>query len=196
MPIATVLRQSAAAVMRSLAGVAGRGARSAGGGPSCGGGRLCRCPPRLDRRGRQGRREEAASGGAAPLNVVFIVSDDENISGNAVMPNVQHLLADTASPSTNYHVTTSECGPSRASDPHRPVLAPHRGHRQLRAARVSRLRRSTDLAVWLHDAGYKTALVGKYINDYSLDGHNAIPPGWDDWQAMDSVPLEKYYDYT
>ncbi len=54
---------------------------------------------------------------------------------------------------------------------------------------------SSDLAVWLHNAGYETALVGKYLNDYSLDGHNEIPPGWDDWQAMDSVPLEKYYDY-
>ncbi|MGH3026483.1 MAG: sulfatase-like hydrolase/transferase, partial [Gaiellaceae bacterium] len=52
------------------------------------------------------------------------------------------------------------------------------------------------LPVWLHGAGYDTALVGKYLNDYTVDGGNVTPPGWDDWQVMDSVPEERYYDYT
>ena len=46
-------------------------------------------------------------------------------------------------------------------------------------------------------AGYETALVGKYVNAYTDPSvHHAIPPGWDDWQAMDSVPMEAYYNYT
>jgi hypothetical protein len=52
----------------------------------------------------------------------------------------------------------------------------------------------SNLAVWLHRNGYRTALVGKYLNDYTLYGHDAIPPGWDDWQVMDSIPMEKYYN--
>ena len=54
----------------------------------------------------------------------------------------------------------------------------------------------SNLAVWLHDAGYDTALVGKYLNDYTVYGNHHVPPGWSDWVAMDSVPEEKYYDYT
>jgi len=130
------------------------------------------------------------------LNVVFIVSDDERVDGNAVMHHVQQLLARHGVTFDNFRVTTSECGPSRASiltgqySHHTGVtgnFGPH-GYPAFDA--------ETDLPVWLHRAGYETALVGKYLNDYSLDGHNAIPPGWDDWQAMDSVPLEKYYDYS
>jgi len=144
----------------------------------------------------------SSSSGARPdvgavkrLNVVFIVSDDERVQGNAVMKNVQELLARHGVTFTNFDVTTSQCGPSRASiltgqySHHTGVtgnFGPH-GYPAFDA--------TSDLAVWLRNDGYQTALVGKYLNDYSLDGHNAIPPGWDDWQAMDSVPLEKYYDY-
>ena len=130
------------------------------------------------------------------MNVVFIVSDDENVSGNAVMRNVQRLIARHGVTFTNFHVTTSECGPSRAS-----ILTGQYSHHtgvtdNFGPHGYPAFNPETDLPVWLHDAGYETALVGKYLNDYSLDGHNATPPGWDDWQAMDSVPLEAYYNYT
>jgi arylsulfatase A-like enzyme len=129
------------------------------------------------------------------LNIVFILSDDERVQGNAVMHDVNRLLAKHGVTFTNFDVTTSECGPSRASiltgqySHHTGVMdnfGPH-GYPAFRG--------TSDIADWLHSAGYTTALVGKYLNDYSLDGNNAIPSGWDDWQAMDSVPLEKYYDY-
>lgn len=130
------------------------------------------------------------------MNVVFILSDDENISGSTVMRNVQRLIARHGVTFDDYHVTTSLCGPSRATiltgqySHHSGVtenFGPH-GYPAFDAA--------TDLPVWLHRAGYETALVGKYLNDYSLDGDHITPPGWDDWQTMDSVPLEKYYNYT
>ena len=139
------------------------------------------------------------AGGASAahrLNVVFIVSDDENISGNAVMKDVNRLIAKHGVTFDNFRVTTSECGPSRAS-----ILSGQYSHHtgvtdNFGLHGYPSFDAETALPVWLHDAGYQTALVGKYLNDYSLDGHNAIPPGWSDWQAMDSVPLEKYYDYT
>jgi arylsulfatase A-like enzyme len=141
------------------------------------------------------RPARTAAAGKPRLNVVFILSDDERVEGNAVTRNVQRLLAAHGVTFTNFDVTTSQCGPSRATiltgqySHHTGVtdnFGPH-GYPAFKSA--------SDLAVWLHRAGYETALVGKYLNDYSLDGHDAIPPGWDDWQAMDSVPLEKYYDY-
>jgi arylsulfatase A-like enzyme len=43
-----------------------------------------------------------------------------------------------------------------------------------------------NLAVWLHDAGYRTGLFGKYLNQYDDPSH--IPQGWDEWFAtMDEV---------
>lgn len=48
-----------------------------------------------------------------------------------------------------------------------------------RAPDFKRLGKST-VANWLQDAGYVTALVGKYLNGYeSL----YVPPGWDSWYA-------------
>jgi arylsulfatase A-like enzyme len=144
-----------------------------------------------------GRPAAAAPPAAAHRwKIVFVVSDDENIYGSAVMHDVKHLIADHGVTFTDFHVTTSECGPSRASIltgqyPHHTGVTGNFGPHGYPS-----FNEHEDLAVWLHDAGYSTALVGKYINDYSLDGHNRVPPDWTDWQAMDSVPLEKYYDYT
>jgi len=134
------------------------------------------------------------------LNVVLILSDDERFDGTAVMKNVQTLLADHGTTFTDMHVTTSLCGPSRASiltgqyahhtgvlDNFGPYSYPAFTHGE----------ESNDLAVWMHRAGYETGLVGKYINSYTdASVHHAIPPGWDDWQVMDSIPMEEYYNYT
>ncbi len=133
---------------------------------------------------------------AARLNVVLILSDDERLDGDAVMRNVHRLLTRHGVTFDDYHVTTSLCGPSRASiltgdySSRTGVLANFGPHG------YPAFDPRDDLPVWLHDAGYTTALVGKYLNDYTLDGHGAIPPGWDDWQVMDSVPEEAYYDYS
>jgi arylsulfatase A-like enzyme len=137
----------------------------------------------------------AAAGKARRLNIVFIVSDDERYDGSQVMRNVDRLLARHGVTFVNFNVTCPECGPSRASIlsgryPHSTGVTENFGPHGYPA-----FDQASDLAVWLHRAGYDTGLVGKYLNDYSLDGHGEIPPGWNDWQAMDSVPLEKYYDY-
>jgi N-acetylglucosamine-6-sulfatase len=132
------------------------------------------------------------------LNVVVILSDDERSDGTDVMKNVRTLLADHGVTFTDAHVTTSLCAPSRASiltgqySHHTGVLenfGPHSFPAFTEAP--------NDLAVWMHRAGYETALVGKYVNSYSNPSvHNAVPPGWNDWQAMDSAPMEAYYNYT
>jgi arylsulfatase A-like enzyme len=134
------------------------------------------------------------------LNFVVILSDDERFDGTAVMKNVQTLLADHGVSFTDAHVTTSLCGPSRASIltgqySHHTGVLDNFGQYSYPAFRSGE--ESNDLAVWMHRAGYETALVGKYINSYEDPSvHHVIPPGWDDWQAMDSKPLQKYYDYT
>jgi N-acetylglucosamine-6-sulfatase len=46
-----------------------------------------------------------------------------------------------------------------------------------------------NIATRLHDAGYSTALLGKYLNHYE---GTAVPPGWDEWFATFTF---EYYDY-
>ncbi len=128
------------------------------------------------------------------LNVVVILSDDERVDGTTVMKNVQRLIADHGITFSDYHVTTSLCGPSRAS-----ILtgqySHHTGVIQNFDKHVFAEQRN-DLPVWLHEAGYETALVGKYLNSATGLSRTGIPPGWDDWQAMDSAPMEAYYNYS
>jgi N-acetylglucosamine-6-sulfatase len=134
------------------------------------------------------------------LNVVVILSDDERSDGTVVMKNLQHLIVDHGVTFTDMHVTTSLCGPSRASIltgqyAHHTGVVDNFGPHSYPVFKNAE--ESNDLAVWMHEAGYETGLVGKYVNSYT-DGfvHHAVPPGWNDWQAMDSIPMEAYYNYT
>jgi len=135
--------------------------------------------------------------GAKRLNVVVILSDDERVDGTSVMKNVRHLLADHGVSFNDFHVTTSMCGPSRAS-----ILTGQYAHHtgvleNFGADSFPAFKAQSTLPVWLQKSGYETALVGKYINSYTADWvHHANPPGWDDWQVLDSVPMEAYYNYS
>jgi arylsulfatase A-like enzyme len=54
------------------------------------------------------------------------------------------------------------------------------------------------IAVALHDAGYRTALIGKYLNGFSTDPRGVmadyVPPGWSRFLTFKTEP--KYYNYT
>jgi arylsulfatase A-like enzyme len=40
----------------------------------------------------------------------------------------------------------------------------------------------SNFATWLHHAGYRTGLIGKYLNNYpSGAAANYVLPGWDEW---------------
>jgi len=136
---------------------------------------------------------------AGPLgrpNIVVILADDERFDSASRMPSVQRLIAARGVTFSQAFVTTSECCPSRAS-----ILSGQYSHRtgviqNFGLASYPKFNERSNLAVWLHHAGYQTALVGKYLNDYTVYGHHHVPPGWSEWVAMDSRPEEKYYDYT
>lgn len=46
------------------------------------------------------------------------------------------------------------------------------------------------LPVWLHEAGYRTAMIGKFLNAYEKVGGSSPAPGWDRW-----FELFRYGDY-
>jgi arylsulfatase A-like enzyme len=137
-----------------------------------------------------------AATAAAQLNIVVILSDDERADSNVRMRHVQRLLAAHGVIFANAFATTSECCPSRAS-----ILTGQYSHhtgvvQNFGLRSYPQFDERSNLAVWLHDAGYETALVGKYLNDYTVYGNHHVPRGWSDWQAIDTRPEEKYYDYS
>jgi arylsulfatase A-like enzyme len=42
---------------------------------------------------------------------------------------------------------------------------------------------ASTIAVWLQQAGYRTILVGKYLNEYPAGLPLHVPPGWSEWRA-------------
>ncbi|HEY4277780.1 MAG TPA: sulfatase [Conexibacter sp.] len=138
---------------------------------------------------------QAAAPGAPALgekpNIVFVLTDDLSWDLVDYMPNVQALEREGVTFS-NYFVTDSLCCPSRASIftgkyPHNTGIYRNTGlDGGFPAFRDHGLERAT-FATTLEAAGYRTALMGKYLNEYTPargpDGMPYVPPGWTDWDV-------------
>lgn len=122
-------------------------------------------------------------------NLILILTDDQQWVSIDYMPKLQNYFVQQGIKFTNSFVTTSICCPSRSSI--LTGLYAH-NHRVLHNdGGFDVFDDSSTLATWLHDAGYRTGLVGKYLNGYS---GTYIPPGWDDWHAI--ITQSKYYNYN
>ncbi len=124
-------------------------------------------------------------------NIVFVLTDDLSWDLLRYMPNVQRLRQ-RGTTFSNYFVTDSLCCPSRASIltgqyPHNTGIFRNTGaDGGFLAFHAKGLEQQT-YATALQDAGYRTALMGKYLNQYdparirTALGGPFIPPGWSDW---------------
>lgn len=130
-------------------------------------------------------------------NVILIVTDDQTAdtlpSDPPAMPWLQAQLAD---PTTGWIrfpeaiASTPMCCPSRASLL-TGLVAEHHGVTSNEDG--TDLDETDTLATWLHEDGYTTALVGKYLNDYPWDRGPYVPPGWDRWFAKTNDGLATTY---
>lgn len=115
-----------------------------------------------------------------PPNVVLVLTDDQNVASLAHMPEVLERVAARGVRFVNAFATTPVCSPSRAS-----LLTgryPHH-HGITHNFDAARAFGSTDhVGRWFRDAGYRTALIGKYMNMTGAMGA-AVPPHWDHWVA-------------
>ena len=134
-------------------------------------------------------------------NFVFLLTDDLDVRTSDMLPRLPALIGQHGLTFTRAYVTQSLCAPSRAS-----ILTgqyPH-NHRVLDNtgpdggfAAFRRGPEGATLPVWLRAAGYRTALVGKYLNGYPAVGRpDYIPPGWDEWQAqLTDLTQDRYVNY-
>lgn len=58
------------------------------------------------------------------------------------------------------------------------------------------LNQSNSLGPWMQKAGYRTALVGKYLNEYGALDRREVPPGWDRWAALIDHSTYDYFNYA
>ncbi|MEA2783708.1 MAG: hypothetical protein QOK29_5286, partial [Rhodospirillaceae bacterium] len=58
---------------------------------------------------------------------------------------------------------------------------------------ISRVNDSTTMAVDMQNAGYRTALIGKYLNGYPVGHFGYVPPGWNSWFAVTTGVYYNYY---
>jgi N-acetylglucosamine-6-sulfatase len=125
-------------------------------------------------------------------NIVFVLTDD--LSSNLIryMPHVRDLRSRGVTFS-RYFVTDSLCCPSRASIftgrlPHNTRIftntPPNGGFHAFR----HRGEEASTFATALRGGGYRTALMGKYLNGYLPLGRAGarrpyVPPGWTQWDV-------------
>ena len=162
----------------------------------CGGGSRPPAP-------RTAKHEPAAREPAARRrpNVVFVLTDD--LAWNLVryMPHVVQMEREGET-FENYFVTDSLCCPSRASIltgrfPHDTRVfdnsPPEGGYPVFHERGEER----QTFALALQRAGYRTALMGKYLNGYepgfSEPARRGVPPGWSEWDGVgDGYPEYGY----
>jgi arylsulfatase A-like enzyme len=123
-------------------------------------------------------------------NIVFVLADDFDSSLVQYMPNVNRLVREQGMAFENYFASSAVCCPSRVSMlrgqyPHNTtVLTNEDGFMKFHQLGLE----SSTIATWLQGAGYRTALLGKYLNGY-LEPRGAglyeyVPPGWSEWQVV------------
>ncbi len=134
-------------------------------------------------------------------NIVLVLSDDQRWDTLWAMPIVQSELVDKGVEFTNGFVVNPICCPTRTSiltgayshstDVYRD-LSPHGGFDTFTRRGEDR----STITTWLHSSGFRTALIGKYLNGYTSKNAGYVPPGWDRWVAFTSQRGNgDYYDY-
>ncbi|HEX3529591.1 MAG TPA: sulfatase-like hydrolase/transferase [Thermoanaerobaculia bacterium] len=146
----------------------------------------------------------ASAAPPAKPNIIFIVTDDQDLLLDSLkyMPRVHDLLANQGTTFSHAFVPLSLCCPSRTS-----ILTGRYTHNtqvytnSLPDGGFARfyalgLEQET-VAVALQKVGYRTAILGKYLNDYPLTvPPTYVPPGWNEWVVpSDGAPYTEF-NYT
>lgn len=149
-----------------------------------------------------GRAPVAAAAQSDPQpNVVVIVADDLDLVVTEyweAMPQTQALMQASGLSFTSAYSATPTCCPARSS-----LLTGKAAHNTGVwnntypyggvDAFIENGNESQTLAVYLDNAGYETALIGKYLNSYAT--HHSVPQGWDEWFGLVGTGFFNGFNY-
>jgi N-acetylglucosamine-6-sulfatase len=130
---------------------------------------------------------------AAPTkpNIVFILTDDQAMNQLKNMPFLSSKPNGSWVQFDNAFVNVPFCCPTRSTI----LTGQYAHHHGINGSNGAPLNDASTIATWLKSSGYRTGLVGKYLNGYPFPSRpaNYIPPGWDYWAAFTRVD---HYNYT
>ena len=141
-------------------------------------------------------RSPAAAQPSAP-NIVLIYTDDMRWDEMSTMPTVQSELIAKGMWFKQAFLVNPLCCPSRSTAmtgqySHTTGVWTNSG--TYGGFSAFRPHEGSTIATWLHADGYRTGLVGKYLNSYTAKSASHVPPGYDRWVAFVQPP--NYYNYT
>lgn len=138
-------------------------------------------------------------------NIVLIQADDAVVSDLQYMPNTRKYLINGGTRFSNFFVPYPLCCTARTNlltgqfAHNHGVESNFRsnegGYYKIKSLPGKRNIRNT-LGAWLQKAGYRTALVGKFLNEYGALNRREIPPGWNYWAALLDNSTYDYFNYA
>jgi N-acetylglucosamine-6-sulfatase len=140
----------------------------------------------------------AGTGRDGRPNILVVMTDDQAAADVAQMPNVKRLLARRGTAFADAIDSFPLCCPARAT-----FITGQYAHNHGVAGNFypygwyGMKGRGNTLPRWLQKAGYRTALVGKWLNGYGAkDAHGEVPKGFDIWRGLLDVSAYDYYNFV
>ncbi len=130
-------------------------------------------------------------------NIVVIMTDDQTVTELSGMRNTEELIGAQGVRFRRAYVSYPVCCPSRAT-----YLTGQYAHNHgvmglyPPSGGYGRFDKRNALPVWLRDAGYYTAHLGKFLNGYGDQQPADVPPGWSDWHATVDYSTYRMWGYT
>jgi arylsulfatase A-like enzyme len=129
-------------------------------------------------------------------NIVVVMADDMRADDLRFMPHVRRLVAARGLAYENSFSPYPLCCPARASFLTGQYAHNHGVLDNAAPYGFGGFDDSATVATSLRAAGYRTAFVGKYLNDYGLEPSRVtgepsatfVPAGWSDWHGLLQVP--------
>jgi N-acetylglucosamine-6-sulfatase len=136
------------------------------------------------------RPEQQASEPERP-NIVVILTDDQVLGTIQYMPNVESLLVERGTRFTHAFVNNPLCCPSRSTL----MTGQTSGHNGVwwnadgpvgGGYAAFKPHGNQTIFAWLHDAGYRTGFIGKFLNGYRINtgDYQWVLPGVDQWDVF------------
>ena len=137
-------------------------------------------------------------------NIILLLTDDQEPSSLRIMRNVRKDMKAKGVTMKHFYANYPLCCPSRATmltgqyAHNHNVLsnkAPDGGYGVFNENHGNNY-----LPLWLQEAGYSTAYIGKYLNEYAEPDEYGttptdVPRGWDEWRVL-APSRAQYFGYT
>lgn len=139
---------------------------------------------------------------SSPPNIILIMTDDMRVGDETVMPKLNQNIIRQGASFSNFFVTSPLCCPSRSTTlrsqyPHNTGILSNNSPTGGFALFHSNGDENSTIGTWLQDAGYRTALIGKYLNGYPTGvPRKYVPTGWNEWDVASAGLPYSEYDYT